>query len=211
MPDLTEFRPVTEAFAFTMKISLIILILATLVGCASNRVEGGSSYVGLNKLDELNGEYKNLSRQPIGGKYIFLSQLVWPEQKDLTFEQHKGIESILLKAGKGTIEATAYKNNEVMQHSIVTHMSKIDDGVLRLHSMSSANPGLGVVVGLRDAELFIFQDCDLNLVLARNVVQTGLVFLLIPAMFEYNDTATFIRESKVNMLSKRDAVNCAPS
>ena len=188
-----------------MKYLTLLTILIILNGCASKRPNADTNFCEIHDISELHGEYYNKSDERLGGIEVFLSQMIWPEFNMLTLKEHQAIDTISINAiSKGKIQFNAYSNNILIKSSAVEHLKNIENGVIPLLKNNSTLPNLGTVVGVNSTELFIFKDCDKNIVIGKNSTQTGLGYLIIPITLSNSYTVTFLRIIQANKALKSD-------
>ena len=181
---------------------LILLTFLLLTGCASNSPSPDLQFCKIGDLSELQGSYSNEMDEKQDPSVIYLSylsQIIWPEFDDLTLEEHQEIDRISISIDStGKVFAEGYSQGILKISGNPEYIQSLEDGVVPLNSHSTVLPQLDVLVGWHDTRLFLYQDCDRNLVLGRNSVSTGLAYLVIPMHFNSSDSFTFRRLDHAN-------------
>lgn len=174
--------------------TLIVLTFLLVTGCASNSPNSDIKFCKIGELSALQGTYSNEATNAQDHFRVYLSQIIWPELEDLILEEHQDIDRISLSIDSaGKVLAEGYSQGILRKSGNPESIQSLEDGVVPLYSHSTVLPQLSELVGWHDTKLFLYKDCDQNLVLGRNRVSTGLAYLVIPMHFDSSESLTFRR------------------
>jgi len=183
--------------SITNRTGVLILLVATLANaCFTSGPRNNSRFAGIEKIEDLEGVYKNEGESGYRGPSSFyLSKVIWPEDKEL---DHKTVETIeVRKAGEKQLVVKALSKDGVKKESTFVEGKdfQISDGRIRLETRVgfSGNKRGEVIVGpyteLRELGL----DTAGHGKLRQSFSVVGMVFLFMPFAGGGHDDVRFVR------------------
>lgn len=173
------------------------IALLGLVGCANNQTSERADFCAIDSLAQVEGVYTNRGSERLGGRNIFLSQILWLNEHGNSKLDHEGISEIEISKIKESYFASAVGDTSEK----VELDFRLDSGSIRVFANTDVlpSPDGGVVVGPQSVTISLYKDCSGNLVLHKNESTMGLAFLLVPVWGEHDSYSTFsIVQQKAN-------------
>ncbi|TAM45794.1 MAG: hypothetical protein EPN55_07235 [Gammaproteobacteria bacterium] len=179
----------------TKTTQLLIGSMLIISGCISSGPDNNAGFGHIEKIEDIEGIYKNSGEGRTSSHTIYLSRIIWPKEKGL---EHKDIETIhVRKIDNHTLVVKAVVNTVVKKESTFVEGKdfEIGNGRIRL------NLG-GGIAGLKAGEPLVgpyYESAELGLdsrghgKYRKSFATAGLVYLFLPIAIGGNEDVRFIR------------------
>jgi uncharacterized protein YceK len=165
------------------KAMLVAAVVSTVMGGCTNVRSIADRSCGQVPVTALDGTYANEALNKVGARNLLLSQILWPDERQLPLRDHRSIDRVELRWRDGTLLGRAFAGESVVRAAPADPVFRMIDGELELHTDFSVlpDPGGGLFVGPRHLRVTLSADCQRSAVATWRQTSAGLMLMLIPA------------------------------